>query len=75
MREFPGWFHARSVSSWKGYKLEVLRGEDLSHSGKLEKLGAPRGVKTSPVALRFQRVFKKPSGLGGGGGGEGPTGN
>lgn len=72
MRESPGWFHARSVSSWKGYKLEVLRGEDLS--GKLEKLGAPRGVKTSPVALRFQRVFKKPSGLGGGGG-EGLTGN
>lgn len=56
----------RSVSSWKRYKLEALRGEGLSlgaYSEKLEKLGAPRGVKTSPVALRLHWVFKKPSGL------------
>ncbi|ELR45475.1 hypothetical protein M91_21675 [Bos mutus] len=65
MKECPGWFHARSVSSWKGYKLEVLGDEDLSlraYSEKLEKLGAPRGVKTSPAALRLHWVFKKPSG-------------
>ena len=47
------------------FLVEVLRGEDLSHSGKLEKLGAPRGVKTSPVALRFQRVFKEAQWAGG----------
>lgn len=67
MKECPGWFHAGSVSSWKGYKLEVLGDEDLSlsaYSEKLEKLGAPRGVKTSPAALRLHWVFKKPSRLG-----------
>ena len=67
MKECPGWFHAGSVSSWKGYKLEVLGDEDLSlsaYSEKLEKLGAPRGVKTSPAALRIHWVFKKPSRLG-----------